>query len=109
MNASQLWSSPLGKVRLMGLLEGCSFLLLVGVAMPLKYFMDQPMAVRITGSIHGALFLWLCWLVMEVVAQRDWSKMKGLGVILAALFPLGPWLIDGWLKREQALMVEEKG
>jgi integral membrane protein len=92
----------------MGLFEGASFLLLLGVAMPLKYFMGQPLAVRITGPIHGALFLWLCWLVLEVVAERDWSKVKGLAVILAALLPLGPWLIDGWLKREQAAMAAEK-
>src|SRR5262249_19012058 len=49
--------TPLTRVRIAGLAEGVSFLLLLGVAMPLKYFADYPMAVTVVGTIHGVLFI----------------------------------------------------
>jgi integral membrane protein len=45
-------------LRNAGLLEGMSLLALLLVAMPLKYAFAYPQAVRLTGSIHGLLFLW---------------------------------------------------
>ena len=49
--------------------EAASFLLLLGVAMPMKYMMDMPLAVRIVGMIHGVLFIAFC--VALVMAWRD--------------------------------------
>ncbi|MDC3378775.1 DUF3817 domain-containing protein, partial [Planctomycetota bacterium] len=46
----------LKKLRLLGIIEGTSTLLLFGVAMPLKYLNDMPMAVTVAGSLHGVLF-----------------------------------------------------
>ena len=49
--------TPLRQLRLVALLEGTSFVVLLFIAMPLKYLADLPLAVRIVGSVHGALFL----------------------------------------------------
>ena len=50
-------TTTIGRLRVIGLLEGISFLVLLGVAMPLKYVWDEPQAVRGVGMAHGVLFL----------------------------------------------------
>jgi integral membrane protein len=46
----------ISNLRIIGFIEGVSFLILLLIAMPLKYYFDLPMAVKITGWIHGVLF-----------------------------------------------------
>ena len=56
---------------MVGMMEGLSFLLLMGVAMPLKYFAGMPAAVKWTGWIHGILFIVYCMTVlMALVSGR---------------------------------------
>jgi integral membrane protein len=93
-------------LRILGFFEGLSFVILVGVGMPLKYVMGEPLLVRVMGPIHGILFLWLCLLVLQAVFEHGWPRLRGGLVVLAALLPLGPFLIDGWLKR-QAILFEK--
>ena len=50
-------------LRLLGNIEGISYLLLLGVAMPMKYYFEMPMAVKITGMAHGVLFVAYCILL----------------------------------------------
>ena len=50
----------LRKLRLLGVIEGLSTLVLFGIAMPMKYLGGMPMAVTVVGSIHGGLFIALC-------------------------------------------------
>ena len=68
-------SHSIGRLRAIGMLEGVSFLVLLGVAMPLKYLAGMPAAVKIVGWVHGILFVALCWTLAEVqreaVAQPD--------------------------------------
>jgi len=52
--------TQVGRVRIAGIIEGISFLLLLGLAMPMKYFAGQPQYVRVIGMIHGMLFLAYC-------------------------------------------------
>ena len=101
MGLSDAWGRPIGKLRVIGAFEGGSFLLLLGVAMPLKYWSDLPLLVRVMGPIHGLLFTWLCIQVAQVVFSRGWAKANGAAVVGAALLPFGPFLIDRWLKRCQ--------
>ena len=53
-------STSIGRVRLAGFIEGVSYITLLGIAMPLKYYADKPEYVRINGMIHGVLFIILC-------------------------------------------------
>lgn len=101
MNIKTLWKHPIGKVRLLGGVEGLSFLALVFVGMPLKYMQGQPMGVRILGPVHGALFLWVLWELAALVFTHGFGVKKAAVVFLATLFPFGPFLIDGWLKKQE--------
>ena len=77
--------------------EGVSYLLLLGVAMPLKYLADMHMAVKIVGWAHGLLFI-LLMLMLVVCFSR--LKLKWTVItFIAALLPFGPFVIDHKLKR----------
>ncbi len=89
------FSTPLGRVRLLGLIEGWSFVVLLFVAMPLKYFADQPMAVRIVGMAHGVLFLALCAAALQAqVEDEKWPLKRTALVVLGALLPFGPFVVE---------------
>ena len=87
----------LGRLRLLSIVEGTSTLLLFGIAMPLKYLADMPLAVRIVGSLHGLLFV--CLAIAFLLATRRVPISKGLAMagIVAAVLPFGPFVLDRWL------------
>jgi integral membrane protein len=86
----------------MGIAEGISFLLLLGVAMPLKYALDMPMAVRVVGSLHGLLFVSFLALLSHAAIKRDWPPLASLGYLGASVIPFGFLLVDAKLKRERS-------
>lgn len=98
----------LSRLRLLSIVEGTSTLILFGIAMPLKYLADMPLAVRIVGSLHG--FLFVCLVVAFLMAIQRVPISKGLAAvgILAAVLPFGPFIVDHWLNkmRREALLVE---
>lgn len=84
-----------GRLRLLGFVEGLSMLLLVFVAMPLKYMAGQPEMVRIVGSIHGGLFILLVFYALYVGFEKGWSFWKVTFWVLAgSIFPFGPFIVD---------------
>ncbi len=85
-------------LRLLALTEGVSFLLLLGIAMPLKYLAGLPMAVKVLGWAHGILFVALCYVLLRVTLEKGWPLVRAGMVFLAALIPFGPFLIDRRLK-----------
>ena len=89
----------LKKLTIMGYLEGTSFLLLLGIAMPLKYMLGMPEAVRYIGMAHGALFI--AYILMLVMAASKikmplWALPAG---VLGSFLPLGPFIFDYVLKK----------
>lgn len=92
--------TPVGRLRMIGLVEGSSFLVLLGIAMPLKHFAEMPEAVRIVGWVHGILFIGFLVALMLARDAMRWSfRWTGL-VLLAALLPFGPFVIDSRLRKE---------
>lgn len=80
--------------RTTGWLEGLSYLLLLFVAMPLKYVWGDPSWVRVVGMAHGLLFLAYVGLAFALYDREDWS-MKKLGLaVLASLLPFGPFVFE---------------
>lgn len=82
--------------------EGISFLVLLGIAMPLKYFADMPMAVTVVGGLHGILFVGfmvLAYLVKEEY-NKDFKWLMKSG--LASILPFGTFIMDKHWKREEA-------
>ncbi|MBK6578097.1 MAG: DUF3817 domain-containing protein [Sandaracinaceae bacterium] len=87
-------------LRLIGIAEGISFLLLLGVGMPLKYYAGIPMAVRVMGSLHGLLFVLFLIALSYAGSKRDWAPQTSLSFLVASVLPFGFLMVDGRLKRE---------
>lgn len=93
--------TALGRLRIVGFLEGISFLVLLGIAMPLKYVWQMPEAVKVTGMLHGVLFVLYGILVLQVKIEHDWSfKKMGLALV-ASILPFGPFVADKRLFKEE--------
>jgi integral membrane protein len=90
--------NPVAFLRLIALIEAVSTLILFGIAMPLKYVWDMPLAVRIAGSIHGGLFLVFCYALLRVLQQTDWPLRRAALVFFASVVPVAPFLLDGRMK-----------
>lgn len=90
--------NPVAFLRLTALLEAVSYLVLLGIAMPLKYVWGLPLAVRVAGSVHGALFVLLCFALLRVLQQTDWPLRRAALVFFASLVPVVPFLMDGRMK-----------
>jgi integral membrane protein len=93
-------ASPIGRLRLVGMLEGASFLLLLGVAMPLKYAFGLPLAVKLVGWLHGLLFVGFVYVLSVAAAESSWSFKRVLAVFASGLVPFGPFVMDGSLRAE---------
>ena len=93
--------TPVGRLRVIAFIEGVSYLVLLGVAMPLKYFAGIPEAVKTVGWAHGVLFVLYVAALVHAHITVGWSVRRSLGLFAAAVFPLGPLLVDGGLRREQ--------
>ena len=95
-----MFGHPIGLVRITGILEGLSYVILLGIAMPLKYMGDMPLAVRIVGSAHGALFVWLGSLVLAGLTRRGRPFGWAARIMMASLVPFGTFVIDRRLRLE---------
>ena len=90
--------NPIRMLRAIGLAEACSFLILMGVAMPLKYFAGQPGAVKVFGWIHGLLFIVFCGALVRTMMVARWPLARGALIFVAALLPFGPFVVDRRMK-----------
>lgn len=86
----------LRRLRLVGMIEGISTLVLFGVAMPLKYVAGIPMAVSIVGPIHGVLFILLATMCALAIERVPIGRRLGYAGIAAAFVPFGPFIVDRW-------------
>lgn len=91
---SHFFQTTLGRLRVVAFAEGVSFLILLFVAMPLKYVWGQPMAVRQFGSVHGLLFILYVLLVVMCHAEYSWPRRKSLLLLLISLVPFGNFYAD---------------
>lgn len=95
-------ATALSRLRLIGFLEGVSYLLLLGVAMPLKYLAHEPLMVRYVGMAHGILFMLYLLALVPVALDHRWNwKTVALGV-LASVLPAGPFVFDAKILRPLA-------
>lgn len=86
-------------LRFVGFLEAISFLLLLFIAMPVKYMLDNPILVKYVGMGHGVLFVVFLAVLFVVCEKQKWAiKMFILGLI-AAILPFGPFAFDRKLKK----------
>jgi integral membrane protein len=93
--------TPLDRLRVIGTWEGVSFLLLLGVAMPLKYFAGWPAAVRVVGMAHGVLFLLYLGAALQAALEHDWPWRRLAAVVVASVLPAGPFIVDARILRRE--------
>ena len=79
-------------------IEGYSYLLLLFVAMPMKYMLGFPMAVKIVGMIHGILFIIFCILLVKAWQDAKWSLNETLVFFIASLLPFGTFFTKNKIK-----------
>lgn len=85
-------------LRKVGIIEGYSFLILLGVAMPLKYIFGFPIATKIFGSIHGALFIWFLYQLYIFHKEYNVGFRFTLMAFISSLIPFGTFYLDKKLK-----------
>lgn len=85
--------TPLGRLRILALLEGISYLLF-GITMPLKYMMGILEPNFYVGMIHGWLFVLYVLIAFQNIYLHDWSKRQSFWVLVASLIPLGTFYAD---------------
>ncbi len=83
-----------------GFAEGVSFLLLLFVAMPLKYFMQMPSPVRIVGMAHGVLFIGFAIILLMATIKYKWSIKTALIGFLLSFLPFGTFFLERILKNK---------
>ena len=94
-------TTDLQRLRVLSLMEGLSYILLLTVAMPLKYLFAIPIAVKITGMLHGTLCLGLILAILKAQFQYKWKSSFSILIFLASLLPLGAFFMDHQLKALQ--------
>nr|WP_294902929.1 DUF3817 domain-containing protein [uncultured Lacibacter sp.] len=99
---------PLSLLRKTGIAEGISFLVLLLIAMPLKYMFDLPLAVKYVGWAHGLLFVLYVALAYYVKEVYNWPFKKFFFAGVAAFLPLGTFIYDKQLKKEEELLLAKK-
>lgn len=93
-----IFSNRLRQLRLLAWIEGVSYLILLFIAMPMKYFAEQPQLVRVTGMIHGVLFVLFCINAVQAKMELNKSTRWLLKILLTAFIPFGMILADRWIE-----------
>ncbi len=99
----------INRFRIISMVEGISLLLLLFVAMPLKYGLDYPLAVTVMGWAHGLLFLAYVYLAMTVAEAFRWSQAQLFGAVLLGMLPFGCFLMERRLRRMALQAVSRTG
>ena len=96
----ELLNTHIGRFRIIGFLEGVSFLLLMGIGMPLKYYWGYEHATQDIGMAHGVLFIGYVISVFPARKDLKWSNSTTLFVLLASIIPFGTFIADYKLFRK---------
>ena len=90
-----LVKTKIGRLRIIGFLEGVSLLVLVFIAVPLKYYFSYPNLSKQLGPFHGAIFLLFLFNILSVGVEQNWKfKTTTWKLIIACFIPFGTFYID---------------
>ncbi|MCU6796611.1 MULTISPECIES: DUF3817 domain-containing protein [Paenibacillus] len=91
----------LSLLKIIGYAEGISFLVILFIAMPIKYFTDFYNPVPIVGMLHGVLFVIFCVAIVFAAIMNRWSILRVLGAFLSAFIPFGPFILESRLRKDK--------
>lgn len=87
------------RFRTIAIAEGISFLVLLFIAMPMKYMGGMPLPVKYVGWAHGLLFIAYIITAVPLFTRLKWAGERIYGVTLAALLPFGTFVLERkWLR-----------
>jgi integral membrane protein len=101
-----MWNNSIRNLRIVGILEGISYLVLLCIAMPLKYLMDIPQAVKFVGWAHGVLFMLYIPAVFLARRAMQWNFFQLLIALAASIVPLGTFILDKQLSRKEKALIQ---
>jgi integral membrane protein len=105
---SSYLNTNIGRLRLISFLEGISLLLLLFIAMPLKYIFDLPMMTAIIGALHGGLFLIFGLIALYVSLTEEWNFWKTTWkVLLSCIIPFGTFYVDAKILKPMQVAEDE--
>ncbi|MBB6240043.1 integral membrane protein [Pedobacter sp. AK013] len=96
-------NSSLSIFRKVAVAEGISYLLLLFIAMPIKYLLHYKEVVKYTGWAHGLLFVLYAATLILTWQEQKWKFGKTVLIFLASLLPFAPFIVDRKLKDEKVL------
>ncbi len=98
MLLQNLHNDLIGQFRIIGFVEGVSYLVLLFIAMPMKYMLGIAIATKIAGMIHGLLFIGFIILLMQAAQKHNFSSKDNTIFFIASLIPFGTFFTDKRLR-----------
>ncbi len=86
--------TPLGRLKLLAWIEGISYLVLLFITMPLKYWADMPGPNKVVGMAHGALFILYILFLVLATEEYNWKRSVFLKGFVASLVPFATFWAD---------------
>jgi len=90
----KLFKTKIGRLRIMGFLEGLSLLVLVFIALPLKYGYNNESLTKMMGPVHGALFLLFILNTVSAAIEQKWNFKTTATIVASCFIPFGTFYID---------------
>lgn len=94
-----MFDSSIDRLRVIAFIEGLSFLVLLFIAMPMKYILGDPIPVKIVGMSHGVLFIIFIYLLIAAAREHQWSLKFNFYSFLMSLIPFGTFFLEKKLKK----------
>jgi integral membrane protein len=91
---NRMLTSPIGRFRIIAFLEGLSFLLILFVTMPLKYYFQSPTPNLVVGMFHGILFMVYIYAALRLKLSENWDTRLTLKTLAASLIPFGTFYME---------------
>lgn len=93
-----MFKTSLNRFRIVSLIEGLSYLVLLFIAMPIKYIGENPYPVKIVGMTHGLLFILFVLVLAEAMRKYQWESNFSLKLFIYSLIPFGALYIEKQVK-----------
>jgi len=102
MKISEWITTPKGRLRSIAGIEGLSYLIILGVTMPLKYWLDMPGPNKVIGMLHGVFFVFYILAVWQSSRISEWSASKLFISLFVSVIPFGTFWADyKWFSKEK--------
>lgn len=93
-----MFNDTLKRFRVISYIEGLSYLILLFIAMPIKYIAENPYPVKVIGMAHGVLFMLFVLFLYDSMRKLQWNKNFSSSLFIYSLIPFGSFIIEKKVK-----------